>query len=488
MEAASFILFGATGDLAARKIYPALYNLYIDQKLPASFSVIGLGRRLQSDSQFQARVERALHTYSRRPLHDVDPSVLQQFLDSFRYCSLDVTAKQDYRKLLELVQIRERQLGIPENRMFYMSVAPELYGSIADNIIESGLSNVNGWKRLLIEKPFGSDLASAGALNRLLNRAFQEDEIYRMDHYLGKPMVQNLEVLEYTNPILQALWNNHYVANVQITASEAVGVEQRAGYYDQTGAIRDMFQNHMLQLLTMFAMHLPKNSTAETVSFKKKKVLEALRPILKEEAVQHVVRGQYRSGTIDESPVIGYTEEPGIRADSVTDTFIAARLWIDHPFWSEVPFYIRTGKRMKQKSTRIVVEFKDPLDKFTRTNEITAPNLLVIEISPEAGMSFRLNMKNPLKGGRIEPVKIEFAAEQANVPEAYESLIHDALCADSTFFAHWEEAELAWKWLQPILEAFQENLIPLHPYEAGTDGPKASSQLLEEDGFQWWAD
>lgn len=485
MDAATFVLFGATGDLAARKIYPALYNLYLDGKWPSAFSVIGLGRRSLSDGEFLARVEHSLGMFSRRP---VMQSELRDFLGAFRYCSLDVMNSEDYRKLDELVRQREEQLGIPENRIFYMSVAPELYESIASNILGSGLARVKGWKRLMVEKPFGRDLTSAQQLNEILSRTFREEEIYRIDHYLGKPMVQNLEVLEYSNPVLQALWVNRYVANVQITASESVGVEERAGYYDQTGALRDMFQNHMMQLLTMFAMHLPKHSTAQTVSFKKRKVLEALRPLPKEEAARNVVRGQYGPGLINGKAAAGYTEEPGIDAASVTETFIAARLWIDTLFWSEVPFYIRTGKRMKEKSTRIVIEFMDPSDKFSRTNEVTAPNLLIIEISPEAGISFRINMKNPLKGGKIEPVNIRYSADQTDVPEAYESLIHDALRGDPTFFAHWDEVELAWKWVQPVLDAMAEHLVPLHTYAAGSNGPEAAQRLLEEDGFQWWLD
>lgn len=389
----TFVLFGATGDLAKRKIFPALYHLFLDQKMPHSFSIIGLGRREWSDDDFQTHVAHSLKTFSTRFIND--RSKMEEFLRAFRYISLDVTNVQGYKKLLEIVQQREKELNIPENRMFYLSVAPEFFDVITSNIKESGLGSTKGWKRLIIEKPFGHDLKSAQHLNEKLSQAFEEEEIYRVDHYLGKPMVQNLEALKFANPLFQSLWNNQYIANVQITASETVGVEERAGYYDQTGAIRDMFQNHMLQLLMMTAMHLPKRISAKDIRDEKRKIIESLRPLQKEEVGLHVVRGQYGPGEIFGKPVVGYKEEPGIAASSTTDTFVAARLWIDDEFWSGVPFYLRTGKRMKEKSTRIVIEFKNPLKEwYLQKNEETAPNLLVIEISPNEGVTLQLNSKN----------------------------------------------------------------------------------------------
>ncbi|MBA2874876.1 glucose-6-phosphate dehydrogenase [Thermaerobacillus caldiproteolyticus] len=485
MDSMTFVLFGATGDLAKRKIFPALYHLFLDQKMPPSFSVIGVSKRELSDVEFQAYVENSLRTFSRRLTND--RSKMEEFLHAFRYTSLDVTNAQGYKKLLEMVQRREKELNIPENRMFYLSVAPEFFEVIAANIKESGLGSAKGWKRLIIEKPFGHDVKSAQDLNKKLSQAFEEDEIYRVDHYLGKPMVQNLEAIKFANSVFQAIWNNQYIANVQITASETVGVEERAGYYDQAGAIRDMVQNHMLQLLMMTAMHLPKRISAKDIRNEKRKIMESLRPIQKEEVSLHVVRGQYGPGEIDGKPVVGYKEEPGITASSTTDTFVAARLWIDDEVWRGVPFYIRTGKRMKEKSTRIVIEFKNPLKEwYLPKNEEPAPNLLVIQINPNEGVSLQLNNKNVLNDGRIEPVHMHFSTNQKDVPEAYELLIFDSLCGDSTFFAHWNEVELSWKWVQPILDAFEENLLPLHSYLAGSMGPEASHQLLEEAGFHWW--
>lgn len=487
MESMTFVLFGATGDLAKRKIFPALYNLYVEGKLPSTFSIIGLGRRELSHETFQSNVERSLMEFSRRK---PSPSPeLASFLSAFRYHALDVNRPEDYRSLLQLVQERENELGIPDNRMFYLSVAPDLFDLIASNIKESGLGSTRGWKRLVIEKPFGHDLASARELNEKLSKSFEEDEVYRIDHYLGKTMVQNLETFVLANPVIQAVWNNEHISNVQITASETVGVEERAGYYDQSGAIRDMIQNHMLQMLMMTAMHLPNQISAASIRGEKRKIMENLRPVAREDVAKNVVRGQYAAGSLQGKPVPGYLDEPGIEATSRNDTFVAARLWIDDEKWKGVPFYIRTGKRLAAKSTRIVIEFKNPTqDLYASRNEQTSPNLLVIEINPNEKISFLLNGKNVLNDGVLEEVRMDSQGDKKQLPEAYERLIFDALQGDSTFFAHWNEVELSWQWVQPILDAFAANEVPLHAYEAGSNGPDASDRLLAEDGHQWLLD
>lgn len=486
MEATTFVLFGATGDLAKRKIYPALYNLFIDQKLPESFSVFGLGRRELSDHAFQANVEKSLRMFSRREV--IDPEITQKFLRAFRYRVLDVSRKEDYNTLLQEIEQQEKEIQTKSNRMFYLSVGPQFFGTIAANIQESGLGSTSGWKRLVIEKPFGHDLHSARELNKNLSIAFTEDEIFRIDHYLGKPMVQKLEVLQNNNPVFKALWDNRYIANIQITSNETVGVEERAGYYDQAGAVRDMFQNHMLQLLMMLTTHSPNNTTTDNVRMKKKIVMNSLEQLHKEDVKSYVVRGQYGEGSIDGKSVVGYTSEPNIPENSSNDTFIAAKLKIDDYFWRGVPFYIRTGKRMKEKSTRIVIEFKEPLKQSGINEGNKKPNLLVFEISPEERISLHLNTRDPLNKEKIKPMYIDFHESQANLPEAYESLIGDALNGDSTFFAHWEEVELSWQWVEPILEAYKENLVPLHVYAAGSNGPSASDELLQQDGYHWWFD
>ncbi|WP_025731625.1 glucose-6-phosphate dehydrogenase [Heyndrickxia ginsengihumi] len=484
MDSMTFVLFGATGDLAKRKIFPALFNLYLSEKLPTSFSVVGVGIDEYSDGEFQLMIIDSLYTFSRHLLND--KSKKEEFVKAFHYCQLDVTDTAGYKKLLELVQQNEKDQNIEENRMFYLSMAPEFFDVIAMNIKDSGLGAGKGWKRLIIEKPFGHDLKSAQELNEKLSSAFEEDEIYRIDHYLGKPMVQNLEALEFANPVLQSLWNNRFIANVQITASEIVGVEERAGFYEKAGAIRDMVQNHMLQLLMMTAMHLPKRISENGIRTEKRKVMESLRPLQRDTVGVHVVRGQYECGEINGEPVVAYREEHGVNASSQNDTFVAARLWIDNSFWDGVPFYIRTGKRMAEKATKIVIEFKNPLrDSFTSEMEQMEPNLLTININPNEGVSLQLNSKNPING-EMEPITVDFLASKQDVPEAYELLLFDAFCGDSTFFAHWDEVELSWKWVEPILEAFKENRVPLHTYSSGSMGPEAAHQLLEEDGYKWW--
>ncbi|MDR0267324.1 glucose-6-phosphate dehydrogenase [Paenibacillus sp.] len=483
MDNMSFVLFGGTGDLARRKIYPALFNLYTDQKMPESFSIIAMGRKEQSHADFQQIVAKSLQTFSRRTASD--PAVINAFLASIRYSSLNVNHVEDYHKLRGVVESREKELSISGNRIFYLSVAPEFFETIAFNLQESRLTATTGWKRLIIEKPFGRDLESARHLNRALGKVFDEEEIYRIDHYLGKPMVQNLEILESSNPILKALWSNHHIANVQITASETVGVEERAGYYDHSGAIRDMVQNHMLQLLMMISMRLPCKSDASEVRMKKRSIMESLRPLNKETIANSVIRGQYTAGEIQGKPVQGYTDEPGVPADSKNDTFIALRLWIDNYFWSDVPFYIRTGKRMKEKSTRIVIEFKEPLKGQTTAND---PNLLVVEINPNEGIFIQLNKKDPMNHEKLEPIRVNFFSNEKELPEAYENLIFDAIRGDSTFFAHWDEVELSWEYVQPILDAFEQDSIPLSYYPAGSNGPEASNKLAQADGFKWWLD
>ncbi|MFD0713382.1 glucose-6-phosphate dehydrogenase [Paenibacillus sp. GCM10027626] len=473
MEPTTFVLFGATGDLAKRKIYPALYNLFIDEKLPQSFSVVGLGRREWTDEFFQSNVEQSLHNFSRREAGDHEK--LKQFVQKFRYCVLNIDHIEDYKKLLQMIEQREQQLGLAPNRLFYLSVGPEYFETIAANILASGLGSADGWKRLVIEKPFGHDLESARHLNRQLSKTFAEQEIFRIDHYLGKPVVQQLNQLREHAPLVREIWQPGAVANVQITANETVGVEERAGYYDHVGAARDMFQNHMLQLLMMLAVHLPGGQ--EDVHVRKTNVMKALKPVRHEAISESVVRGQYGAGEINGAQVAGYTSEPGISAESTNDTFIAARLEIDNEDWCGVPFYIRTGKRLKEKSTRMVVEFKEalPLD--------GSPNLLVFEMSPGEGISLQAQHAD----GR-QLALLELTAQQSGAPEAYENLIHDALGGDHTFFAHWNEVELPWEWVQPVLDAFAGNTVPLHAYKAGTYGPAASDALLTKDGFHWWFD
>ena len=483
LQGMTLVLFGATGDLAQRKLYPALYNLYLDGKLPQAMSIVGLGRSNFSDRVFQINIQASLKEFSRR---EVQPENLEEFLNKFRYCVLDVFDETSYKGLKGLIEQREKELGLAENRLFYLSVAPDLVEIITSNLKASGISETKGWKRLIVEKPFGTDLKTAQRLNEKLSKAFEEQEIYRIDHYLGKPMVQNLESLKFANPILELLWDYKQIANVQITASETVGIEKRAGYYDQSGAIRDMAQNHLLQLVMMTAFHLPENLTAKEVIDEKRAIIEALRPVRKEDAAAHIVRGQYTAGEVLGEQVIGYQDEPGVVPASKNDTYFAARLYIETPLWKDTPFYIRTGKRLDKKSTRIVIEFKNKWkDNPAYQNIGIIPNLLIFEVNPNESVSLWVNMKNP-STDRYEPKSINFSVNSDIQPESYELLLFDAIEGDKTFFAHWQEVELSWKWIQPILEAFQEDALPLYPYPGGSSGPQAADQLLEEDGFKWW--
>lgn len=479
MDSMTMLLFGATGDLAARKLFPALFRMFLDQKLPETFWIVAIGRRAWSQSRFRARVEKSLLDFCQD--RSADFSRLPAFLQRVEYYEMDVRKPQAYLNLHQYVRSGEGERLIGDNRLFYLSVSPDLFAGIAGNLQSSGLSQTNGWRRLMIEKPFGSDLASARDLNRKLGEVFAEEEIYRIDHYLGKPMVQSLGTLKSVNPIIHAVWNSHYIANVQITASETIGVEERSAYYDQTGAIRDMLQNHLLQLAIMTAMHLPGRMTAEEVRAEKRSVIEAMRPLGQEDVRLHVVRGQYSNGSIDGTPVCAYRDEAGVAPRSMTDTFVAARLFIDLPRWQGVPFYLRTGKRMKEKSTRIVVQCKS-------SEEAELPNLVVIHVSPNQGMTLRLNLHAPGMPGQLEPVEMAYVPNQKHLPESYEMLLAEAMRGDRTHFAHWEEVELAWRWVEPILAAFAENRVPLHHYPAGTNGPDAANRLLEEDGFTWWLD
>ncbi|MCM3413148.1 glucose-6-phosphate dehydrogenase [Metabacillus litoralis] len=483
LEPLSFILFGATGDLAKRKIFPALFQLFLVNRLPQSISIIGVGRKKLSDYSFQTHVKNSVYDYSRAS--NIDEIKITEFLSYFSYQGLDVTECDGYNLLLETVQTREEHMGIPENRLFYLSVSPEYVQDIARNLNKSGLGSTKGWRRLIIEKPFGHNLKTAQELNNHLVHEFTEEEIYRIDHYLGKSMVQNLESYDFANSLSRELWNSKYVSNVQITAIETVGVEERAGYYDHAGAIRDMFQNHLMQLLMMTAMNLPDNVNEDVIINEKRGIIESLRPLQKFEVANNVIRAQYGPGQIFNNMVIGYKEEAGVSNTSKNDTFIAARLWIDNSTWSGVPFYIRTGKRMKEKSTKIVINFKEDLNGLEKFKEnMIIPHQVIITINPEEKVSFKINMKNPLTN-TTEPLTIDFSSKSENVPEAYELLLFDALKGDARFFVHWKEVELTWKWIQPVLEAFEENLVPLHLYDSGSMGPEAADSLLEEDGFKW---
>jgi glucose-6-phosphate 1-dehydrogenase len=481
---ALIMIFGATGDLAKRKLYPSLYNLYTKGKLER-FAVIGVARRPLSTEDFQTTVKNSI-------LSSNDHSTnVNDFISRFYYHSHDVTNSSSYAALNQLAEELDSNYGLEGNRIFYLAMAPEFFGTIAEHLKKDGLTNVRGFKRLVIEKPFGHDLESAKALNKQIRTAFSENEIYRIDHYLGKEMVQNIEVIRFANAIFEPLWNNRYIANIQVTSSEILGVEERGRYYEKSGALRDMVQNHMLQMVALLAMEPPIRLTTDEIRSEKVKVLRALRPLKAEEVNDYFVRGQYGSGIINGEKVPGYREEPMVDKDSNTETFVAGKLMIDNFRWAGVPFYIRTGKRMKAKSTKIVIQFKDiPMNLYYQTEQTLNPNLLVIHIQPEEGITLHLNAKKAGQNMEATPVKLNFAnkgIDGMNTPEAYEKLLYDCIRGDATNFTHWDEVALSWSFTDKISEVWENTKETSFPnYAAGTMGPKAADELLAKDGFFWW--
>lgn len=482
----TLVLFGATGDLARRKLYPALYHMHMRDMLPERVSIVGTARRALSDEAFVSEVRQALLTYGK--LSEQDLVGFPAFAKRLHYQAVHADRKVDYTTLHERVRELERD-GRTPNRLFYLAMAPEFFGDVALSIAACGLSQSPGFCRLIIEKPFGRDFETAQALNEQLRQAFAEEDIYRIDHYLGKEMVQNIEVIRFANSMFEPLWNNRSIANVQITSSETVGVEDRASYYEGSGALRDMVQNHMLQMVMMIAMEPPSRLKTEAIRDEKVKVLRSLRRYGPHDVKENVVRGQYTAGvkSAEGQTLPGYRQEHGVNAASQTETFVAARLFIDNFRWAGVPFYLRTGKRMALKSTEIVIQFRDmPRDLYFNRDGQLGPNLLVIRVNPAEGMYMQLNAKKPGTEGSVVPIAMEFSQDADNAPEAYERLLYDAMRGDSTFFTRWDEVSLAWKFVDPIAEAFREGAAPLETYEAGTWGPDLANALVEKDGYRWW--
>jgi glucose-6-phosphate 1-dehydrogenase len=339
----------------------------------------------------------------------------------------------------------------------------------------------------MIEKPFGEDAASAKELNRQLREGFDESQIFRIDHYLGKEMVQNIHIIRFANLFLEPLWNRQYIECIQITASESIGVGERAGFYDRTGALRDMVQNHLLQMLMLVAMEPPSSLHPEAIHQEKLKVLTSLRRYREDEVAQHVVRGQYREGRIGEEDVVAYRQEKGIPHDSQTETYVAVTAWVDNLRWQGVPFYLRTGKRLAEKATEIVIQFKSIPGNFYFPNQTPTPNRLVISIQPTEAIYLVVNSKQPGQIDQLFPAVMEFCHScDVETPEAYEALLHDAWMGDKTFFTHGDEVELAWRWIDPIRSAFEKNFVPLEFYESGSWGPKEADALLAKRGHYWW--
>ncbi|MDQ0157454.1 glucose-6-phosphate 1-dehydrogenase [Robertmurraya andreesenii] len=479
------MIFGATGDLAKRKLFPSLYKLFEKGKLTDQFAVIGVARRPLTNEEFQQSIKDSVKTAIEKE------DRIEEFASHFYYHSHDVTDSASYAVLKKMANDLDEQYHLHGNRIFYLAMAPEFFGTIALHLKEDGLTDVKGYKRLVIEKPFGHDLESAKELNKQIRTAFSEKEIYRIDHYLGKEMVQNIEVIRFANAIFEPLWNNRYISNIQVTSSEILGVEERGRYYENSGALRDMVQNHMLQMVALLAMEPPIRLTTEEIRSEKVKVLRALRSIDGEDVKEFFVRGQYGAGTIDGHDVPGYREEPMVDAHSNTETFVAGKLLIDNFRWAGVPFYIRTGKRMEAKSTKIIIQFKDiPMNLYYRPEEPLNPNLLVIHIQPEEGITLHLNAKKARQNEVATPIKLNYANKGMNgynTPESYEKLLYDCMRGDATNFTHWDEVALSWSFTDKISHVWENTVEEHFPnYAAGTMGPKCADELLEKDGFFWW--
>jgi glucose-6-phosphate 1-dehydrogenase len=488
-EPCSLVIFGATGDLTHRKLIPALYNLAADGNLPPSISVIGFARREKSDDQFRSELETAARKFSRQKIND---ELWTNFASGIFYHRSEFTDLAGYESLAKRLDELDAQRGTRGNRLFYLSAGPDQFPIILENLRKSGLNKEKpgSWSRVIVEKPFGTDLETAIELNTMVDGSFHEKDTFRIDHFLGKETAQNIMVLRFANAIFEQVWNARYVHHVQITASEPLGVEGRAGYYDKSGAMRDMVQNHLLQLLCLTAMEPPTDLTADAIRDEKVKVLRSLRKIAGEDVAKFTVRAQYAAGSINGKEVVGYLDEENIPKDSQTETYVALEANVDNWRWAGVPFFVRVGKRLPKGATEIALHFKSvPPVLFRQTEQVIDDNVLVIRIQPDEGVSLRMSAKLPGSSLRIEPVKMDFhygTSFGKATPEAYERLLLDAMAGDATLFARRDEVEEAWKFVDAIRDAWDSGIGgPVVSYESGTWGPDEADALVKRHGATW---
>ncbi len=492
-EPCTIVIFGASGDLTHRKLIPALYNLAVDGELPTGTRIIGFARRPISDEAFRAGLATSNRQVSRS---GHDERVWSPFIETVHYHAGEFANDADYRSLAEKLAAIDHARGGAGNRLFYIAAAPESFEPILVHLKTAGLNQAaaGSWSRVIVEKPFGTDLATAQHLNAVVNATFLERDTYRIDHYLGKETAQNLMVLRFANAIFEPLWNRQHISHVQITCAENLGMEGgRGASYDGAGALRDMVQTHLLQLLSLVAMEPPTDLSADGVRDEKVKVLRSLRRWdTPEKVAANVVRAQYTAGHVDGVPVPGYLQEERINPQSTTEAYVAVRLRVDTWRWSGVPFYIRMGKRLPRKSTEISIHFKDaPCVLFnTPCGGVPGGNVLVIRIQPDEGISLRMVSKIPGNSLRLEPVKMDFHYASSfgkTSPEAYERLLLDAVAGDATLFARCDEVEEAWRFIDPIERAWHQtdHPLPMAEFVAGSWGPREADDLLQEDGNAW---
>ncbi len=487
-DPAVMVIFGATGDLSGRKLLPALYNLAKQRSLPAGFAVVGAAMNEMTDDAFHKHASDLIHEFSRT--QPIDDRVLDAFLSSISYVKVDFAQVADFKALAQKLQQLDDANHIPGNRIFYCATPPPSYQTIALQIQASGLNTGPGFHRIVVEKPFGSDLQSARELTQTLQKVFAEDSVYRIDHYLGKETVQNILAFRFANSIFEPVWNSNLIDSVQITVAEEIGIEQRGAYYDKAGALRDIIQNHGLQLVTLTAMEPPLAFEAGAVRDEKVKVLRSIRPLIGEDIEQSTVRGQYSGGWVLGEQVPGYREEKNVASDSQTETFAALRVFVDNWRWAGVPFYIRAGKRMPKRVTEIRIQFKRPphLTFGREAMKEVDPNAITLRIQPEEGISLKFGAKVPSAGLRIRSVTMDFeymTSFLVEAPEAYERLLLDCMIGDPTLFTRADEVEAAWTLIDPVENASRSGRPPIGTYAAGTWGPPAAAQLLQADGREW---
>ncbi|MDA0691431.1 MAG: glucose-6-phosphate dehydrogenase [Nitrospinae bacterium] len=487
------VIFGASGDLSRRKLIPSLFDLHKLGFLPENFSVLGVGRSKLSDSKFRDLMVESVEEFSESK--PVDEEKLQNFLKKFHFLSMDSSNGEDFARLKSKLETLDKRYKIGGNYIYYLAVPPSTYEPIIQNLGFQGLQKENsypaGWKRLIIEKPFGYDLKSALHLMKTMTRIFREPQIYRIDHYLGKETVQNLLVFRFANGIFEPLWNRNYIHHVEITAAESIGVEGRGQYYDGAGALRDMVQNHLMQIMGVVAMESPSSFDSTAVRNETVKVFQSLREIPREEVSEFAVRGQYTTSVIDGEIIPGYREEEGVPDDSRIDTFAAVKVFIDNWRWGGVPFYIRAGKRLPTRVTEVAIHFK-PTPHFLfakESKESGGLNQLIMRIQPNEGIVLKFALKVPGAGFHVQNVNMDFHySELSNtrVASAYERLLLDCMLGDSTLYARGDAVEACWRFVDPILQEWQNNPeLKVHGYPAGTWGPREANALFHEHGVEW---
>jgi glucose-6-phosphate 1-dehydrogenase len=486
------VIFGASGDLTRRKLMPAIYSLARDRLLPPNIAVVGFARRPIADRDFRRVIREGCDEFARR--RPVDPPLWQSFESGIFYLQGEFHEPADYARLRERLDEIDRARGIPGNRIFYLSTPPQSFPPILSNLGAAGLVRhgvERPYARIIVEKPFGTDLESARRLNQEVQRVAEERQIYRIDHYLGKETVQNLLVFRFANGIFEPLWNSRYVDHVQVTGAETIGIEGRGGYFEQAGILRDMVQNHLFQIVTLTAMEPPVAWSADAIRDEKLKVLKALRPIPDGELDQHVVRGQYEPGSIGGRPQGGYKQEPGVVPDSITETYVALRFFIDNWRWAGVPFYLRSAKAMPKKVTEVALHFKPaPLRLFpSDSGRGVEPNVLAIRIQPDEGISLKFGSKVPGPSMEVHHVTMEFrygTSFGVEPPEAYERLLLDCMLGDATLFTRGDEVETSWRWISRIHQAWAaQGATRIPTYPAGTWGPAEANALVAADGRTW---